>query len=63
MDNHIPAIVAFNAALLRRYGINMADAGLDQRDAERWLDGAESPDDAARSFGEKYDLIPMEGRA
>lgn len=52
---------AFDAALLARYGIGIADAGLETpADLGRWHRGYEdAPADAARAYGEKYDLDPV----
>ncbi len=52
---------AFDAALLSSYGIDHADAGLDQDDLLRWTDLL--PEIAADKFADKYGLRLLPNRA
>ena len=49
----------FSTGLLRQYGISAWDAGMDIRDAARWLDGFESAQEAVLAYAEKHDLDPI----
>ena len=52
MIGHIPeALFTF---MKRFFGINHEDAGMDEKDLARYRDL--SPEDAAKTFGEDYDL-------
>lgn len=51
----------FNAALVDRFLITIADAGLDEFELASWeRDYPEDPHEAARAFGREHDLTDIQ---
>jgi hypothetical protein len=49
---------AVDAAMLRLFGIDTYDAGIEPEDIAAAQEACQSADDYAQWFGEKYDLTP-----